>query len=825
MSGIVNTDKSVAAPTIEPSATVSVNGTVKEKKNDFEWNVGRLYSATQEGHSSARTWAVRILSTLLVFPVVLTAIVDIGRRLAYEADLIDGKSWSLIDKTSQAASSATTKVSELFFGKDTIEKQNNRSEKAMKSLVGKIVDGYRSQNKTLGSRNDSFSGPAYDKIHNGGESLAAEVNSYIARNASKAEDFVALKTVLLGKIQQFFKEAAGKEHYVLTKTRHETNPILISDLAFVKFVDSLDTSGHSGKVIDTANREFANTRHDSGSVSGEQISAVSSSPETATGTSTAAPTASRVTTPEEHIQKLKKAVNGGVATKEQVAADFEQSIPQAVADALNNEGLARSTEVQKGLLDEAVKQKLLTPEQAQRISQGICPDVNQLAEGAAKDIVAINPVSVEGTGVIDDQEIVKVADKLKEQGKLNADNIGAFKAQVTKRVPEIRAEKAQRAAAHAAVVAQKQKEAEARILEARKTADAAALKEKQDNEAVAATLKAAQAEAAQKQGNLFGHFQRYLEIIQRKQGEIQPLLTESDALIAERDELVAWREKTSAEEIVIKPPGKSPETVKIIKAAERLNAAFDKIVKDKSKSFESIDKLIHTLAANEGIDQATIDIIGQLNKSKERLTAVINKLSQISVQAKDQQKDIAKWVDHYNVFKTGKMKLLNETNRGIIKSLEKTVMERQKVLDKELFEKLKHARPEDHASRDPSINLAVTYELFAQDDTAQAAKKSAAEAEKAKAAATQQQTAATQQQPAPTEELDSLNTEQAVPSFASRQMQNAEWVGGKVVDGVKWAAWNAPFHPLRGPLQGIHRAVGSPLSKKPETAPATQAAV
>lgn len=66
---------------VAPAAPV-VEATAKEATQSFEWNVGRLYSS-EPGKSSFRTWAVRILSTLLVFPLVLTLLVDLGRRLAF----------------------------------------------------------------------------------------------------------------------------------------------------------------------------------------------------------------------------------------------------------------------------------------------------------------------------------------------------------------------------------------------------------------------------------------------------------------------------------------------------------------------------------------------------------------------------------------------------------------------------------------------------------------------------------------------------------------------------------------------------------------------
>jgi hypothetical protein len=335
----------------KPSApTASVAQAVeKDTPTNFEWNVGRLFSR-EPGKSEARTWAVRILSTLFVLPLVLTAIVDIGRRLAYSAGFVDGKSFSLIDKVSEGCKSVASKVASVYQSSTkplTKEELNAKSEKAIKALAQKLVDGFRALNGDYFT-DSSFSSSAALKgerqIKTAKDGLVDEISDYVSRNATGTDDFIDSLAEAETMAQSAIDGAAGDDFYIQDKSKRIGPRPFIRDRAKKELDDRIKSAPRIQKgFIQLAKQE------------------------------------------SDFSAGLKKGIEAGILKEDQAKSVFTEEVEASYTEGLKI-GLDEANVRIQNLFDSAVKSELITKGEVDSIEESLQPDVSALAKAAAKDV-------------------------------------------------------------------------------------------------------------------------------------------------------------------------------------------------------------------------------------------------------------------------------------------------------------------------------------------------------------------------------------------------------------------------------------------------------
>jgi hypothetical protein len=396
-----------AAPATTPVSAPVAEAAAQDAKTNFEWNVGRLYS--DEGHSKARTWAVRILSTLLVFPLALTLVLDVARRLAFSVGLVDGKSYSLIDKASVGCQAVANKVSSVYqsFCKPlTKEELNAKSETAIKALSEKLVDGYKALNGGYFTTNTSFSSPsalnAERQIEKAKADLLAEVNTYVARNATGTEDFVGHLNVARRMVAAGIAEAAGNEPYIQSKVERNGPRPFLRDWARTEFLDALQGSRETiQQFVGLARQE----------------------PDFAAG--------------------LKRGVEAGILTEKLAKAALTAEVQHAYVQGLET-GIEAADANTAKLLDSAVQNQVVSKEEATLVDESFSLDVDVLAGAAAKDVARKQTAAT--TEIEIEQQLTKAADGLKQKKKLKPQDetrfLTAAKAQLAKAREAVEAEAA-----------------------------------------------------------------------------------------------------------------------------------------------------------------------------------------------------------------------------------------------------------------------------------------------------------------------------------------------------------------------------------------------
>src|SRR3990167_2817979 len=156
----------------DESSVMTVEATAsRPEQQKFEWNVTRLFVHNQ-AHSMARTWGVRVLSLLIGLPTLL---LDLGRRLAFAVSMVNGKSFSLIDKTLGGCKTLSDKVSSAYHS-------CMNPDKKFESLASKLVEGYKVLNKES-HFGTNRSGKAETLITETQKALTDEIKKFVERNA------------------------------------------------------------------------------------------------------------------------------------------------------------------------------------------------------------------------------------------------------------------------------------------------------------------------------------------------------------------------------------------------------------------------------------------------------------------------------------------------------------------------------------------------------------------------------------------------------------------------------------------------------------------
>ncbi len=639
-----------ASTSIEPSAP-SLEGVVTEaSKNNFEWNLGRLYS-DQEGHSALRTWTVRILSTLLVFPVVLTAIVDIGRRIAFSFGKVDGKSWSLIDQVTGNCKVVADKVNAAYKAYNTkkpltLEELNEKSAKAIKAQAKNLVNGYKGLNGGFFG-NSSFSSPAALKgereIAKAQQDLIHEIKMYADRNATGSDDFVRHIETAQTLAKQEIVAAAKDAPYIMNKVVRVGPPRLLAEVAL---------------------KEFAQVQEEAKQYANSFVYFAKQEP--------------------QFINRLVDGLNIGILTEAQaknaVALQADTSYRKGLETGIN----AARREVEK-VLSGAVDGEIITEEESELISNQIQPTIEMLAHAAAKDVVrkqngaatqeGVRTETAEGesTEVSPSQilepsdlqvklQLIQIADALQEEKKLKPENVTEF---LTTAVMDLA--KAKEAVEAEAFKAREETEQ----LEAQKAAEA--LKAKEAAEILEAQ-RAAEAQNAANQASLLGKFMNLLALISKKQEEQRAQFTTLDALDERSQTLTARSEELRATKVRVQG-----REMTLLDASGKYYAARDAIYSSKEDPQTKQNK-VEALEAQD-FGRQTIDMIKELEDLGPQLRAVLDQQVALSKQIKKRHEELATLNGQYKVYKKHNLGQLDADNRKGVLQTEQTVKATQKMLD------------------------------------------------------------------------------------------------------------------------------------------------
>lgn len=574
-SDVEMTTLSSTAPSAPP-ASVNETAAPQIQKDTFEWNVGRLYSHV-EGTSKAKSWTVAILSTVLVLPLILTLIVDMGRRLAFSVGLVDGKSWSLIDKVGAAGQAVASGVSSVYHSivgqkKLTLAEHNQNSQQAIRDHAEKLVNAYNSLNGGYFHTNSSFSSPmalnAEKEIARAQADLQVEVTRFVARNTKGTEDFGQFVERANLMVRHAISDAAGDAVYIDNKVERRGPRARLSDVAFSEFL-----KGQKSTTNSILAHQF--------------VALARGEPDFSAG--------------------LARGVEMGVLTPNQAKTALVREVHFGYEEGLKT-GIDEADGVADHLLQSAVQNKVVTEDEAVSVSDSIRPDVEVLAGAAARDVARSGVADAGELEVM--QHLSQAADKLKHKKRLGDKDESRFltaaKAQITK-AKEVVAAEAERA------------KKEAQEIEAQN---------------IAKIQKAAD------QTSLLNKFLGMLGLIGKKQEELSAQFLKFDALEADRqaitDKYEGIRNSTvtvnGQQMTVLVAAGEYAKAISLISNDHRLSpkAKQDKIrdLVNQGFSQQTIDKInelkILEPQLTQVIDQmATLS--GEIDQQHEeiaRLTAV-----------------------------------------------------------------------------------------------------------------------------------------------------------------------------------------------------------
>ncbi len=482
----------LSSPEIEmikqPSSITSSEHQGVDGKPFFEWNVSRIYNH-EEGCSKTKTWAVRILSSILIFPVLLTFIVDIGRKIGFEAGLLSGKSFSLIEQMGAGCKAIADKAGAAYKSFSTPltitpEQLNQKSEQAIKNHAEKLINRYNALNGGSFHTNSSFSSPsalkAEKQIIRAQSDLIAEINVYVNRNATGTADFLSHLNRAEEMANSSIREAAQDAPYIENKMKR---------------------TGPRPFLRDVAQREFSVRLKDANqSVNAEKFIALAAQE-------------------PDFARSLSHGITTQIVTKEQAHKAVSDTAYTIFHEGLEK-GLEEADSRFEGLLSSALTNKVVTDVEASLINESIQPTVQDLAAAAAIDVSSNQ--APDTTEVELEHQLSKIAEKLVEKKKLKKENESQFLTEA----------KAQLAKAKDVIVEQSLKaEKEAQEIEAQKVIE---------------VQKAANQQA------LLGKFTGLLALIGTKQEALADQFQKLNQLEGKRAEITAQLEAIRNTEVTIK---------------------------------------------------------------------------------------------------------------------------------------------------------------------------------------------------------------------------------------------------------------------------------
>ena len=605
----------------------AVTGTATVTAKKFESNLGRLYSRL-EGETKAHAWAVGIISTVLVLPVLLTAIVDLGRVIGFTiakknataAKYFDGKSFSLLDKLSAACKSLAAKTNNVFKSiitpkKLTTEELNIRSEKTMKSQVADLVSAYKALDKKA-----YFTGEGEERINAARKALLATANELINRNVNTAGELKGVKEAVEAKMTQLIKEASGESIFISHKTDRFGPSELLSFRILRDFAGSQMFSELPGQMMfGRATGEF--------SLPGKF---------------------------DEHFLEmamketdlpatLKVGIDQKMITPEQAKAVVKEQAPILFSKGLE-QGLVAASKAENTFLKQAAVLDIVTVDEAKRIRAEVKPEMDMLVIAAARDVLSKQIPEKE----VEDH-LAKAALKLKEQGKIDGNLEGEF---ASKTLELLKATKQ-------AEVAENNERAQVQANEDLRMQEEAAAAE-----AVVAAEEAAIAQKVAEQAALFGTFKTLESTIEKHQAQLASLIQKRDELNAECKRIVNEEERLQGTKVWIVRNNKK-EQVNLLEASNIQHAEVVRIENNGGYNDAKKAQLLNALVDN---DQATIEAIEKLKELNPLYKAKAAERLAVFEQVVKKFKAVSNMIAVYEAFIRKNKNRLEPANKAEIKA-------------------------------------------------------------------------------------------------------------------------------------------------------------
>lgn len=367
---------------VEGAIEGAVEGAKAETQSKFEWNVERLF-AHNENHSLFRTWFVRILSLVVGIPTLFLDLVRLG---AFKLNLVDGKSFSLIDKASEGCQSLAAKVSAAYSylttpKELTLDEQNEISKQKMKDAAAKYVASYQDLNGGYFHSNNSFSTPHALKAEAGIRSAKRELislaNEFAIRNAGSTDGVSRVIGTAKELVRFAIDEAAQDNVYIENKVARLSPRLALRDVAFAEFEHAfehpMNKSSLASKYVELASNS------------------------------------------ENFAADLRKGVESGILTEEQAKGAVGLQAEASYVNALK-EGAQEAETAVTAVLNAGIKEGVVSRDEAVAINEKIQPPVEDLAQAAAKDIAKddISEMQVK-TKLIQTSKALQKAKRLKDK--------------------------------------------------------------------------------------------------------------------------------------------------------------------------------------------------------------------------------------------------------------------------------------------------------------------------------------------------------------------------------------------------------------------------
>lgn len=590
----------------EVAAAAPIAAAEAKQERHFESNLGRLFSR-QAGESKERAWTIAILSSVLVLPVVLTAIVDLGRGLGFlignqsaaAAKYFDGKSWSLIDRVSEGCQAIARKAQALYVSHTTVD-PTQATLNTIDKQVAKLVHGYR---ECAGSVRHIFKGAdlqeGEQEIHNAQKALVQAAMNYAERGG--AEGFGDALNAIKEVIQKGIEKEAGNDFYVGYHIARNLPLRALAEEAFSEFLLVLNPA---------VSEQFGNLAE-----KGDDVA-----------------------------QRVKYGVDQGLLTSEQARVIQVKQLASAAALQIAHTGSVDEQEeliktkitdcalqyIKEGKLDAtdqslfAVKTLEAMPAAQQIAEQSRQEQVRQLAVDAA--------VRVSKEDVVDAEErFCEIAGALIKEGKLLGKDQDLFVELALEQVEQAR---------QAAQAAERQ------------------------------------AEAAEAARVLYSKFGNYFQMISKKQEGLAALFGQHEALDAERKAITDELDTLRKTEVSMISNGKV-EKMNVFDATKLYQNEQVKISNRKIKPAVKLG-LLKKLANN---DNRTVELIGQLNRESERLTAKMREMEALSQLIDQRHDELVQIVSRYNGFVEDHQKQSAKNTHQTIKVFKKTINARQEELN------------------------------------------------------------------------------------------------------------------------------------------------
>lgn len=590
-----------SAPDSE-EGVVQVEGSVdtvapQQQKNRFEWNVERLFVHNPE-HSKTRTWAVRVVALIAFVPTLL---LDLGRRLAFSVGLVDGKSFSLIDKASGASKAMADKVNAYMTPKELTREEKNELSKTKFAMHAKeIVKGYSKVDKAQTFSSDDAK-KGLNLIQKNRGALVCEVNDFVARNADSTADFGAQINLARSLVREAINDAARDRFFIPNKVELYGMPEKLRHVEFREF-------------------DFLLAHTSRGAFAEKFVAVAKAEPDFSAG--------------------LMRGVLTKILTFDQAQEALETQVQSVYMQGLES-GVKVAEDGINDLLDDAMRQGLVSRNEAVSMSRSFQPDVAVLAQAAARDIARNNTPESEVA-----IQLIKIAEDLIVSSKLKEEDVSYFLTSAESQISEMR---------------------EALAVEVLRIRQEAAALESE---------RAILMQKAQDQQALYADFDGMLSLISDRQSGLSSQFANFGNIEKSLRQLSQQFEVIREMQVTIRG-----EKISVLKAADEYYAALSQISRS-SKTAAQRQNEMDALAA-EGFTKTTIDHIIELKALEPKLTELIHSQAALAHEIEVQHDDIARLRSVYNVYRKNYFKALQTENRKAVVDVEVNVNKKQKTLDRE----------------------------------------------------------------------------------------------------------------------------------------------